>query len=240
MPVPDFDTAAITADLDLVDQATEAFLAEVGGLDERSVHEPSLLPGWTRGHVITHLARNADGMARLARWARTGVEEPMYGDRHPRNRDIEEGAARRLEEQQADVRDASRRLAAAFADLSGPAWSVPVRTATREVLASDLPWLRTRELWLHAIDLGRGAAYRDLPPRVASRLLHEVARDLAGRPGMPALSVTAGDAVVDIPGAGAPVQVKGTPGAIACWLSGRPGPVTRPDGAPLPPLPPWL
>lgn len=235
------DTAAVIEEnLRLVEQATEFFLAQVGKLDEGSVHQPSLLPGWTRGHVITHVARNADGVARLAGWARTGVEDPMYGDRHPRDRDIEEGASRRLEEQEADVREAARRLASAFAALSGEAWSARVRTPHNEVEAAFLPWMRAREVWLHALDLDVGATYQDLPERFATRLLDEVAHDLSDRPGMPALSVTAGKRVLEIPGSGSPIEVAGTPSAVACWLSGRPGPVTRPDGGPLPPLPKWL
>ena len=50
---------------------------------------PSLLPGWSRGHVLTHLARNADGAVNLLTWARTGVETPQYvsqEQREPRHR----------------------------------------------------------------------------------------------------------------------------------------------------------
>lgn len=234
------DTTAIQDDLRLVDAGTELFLAQVQQLDGTTIHEPSGLPGWTRGHVITHVARNADGMARLAGWAKTGVEEPMYGDRHPRNRDIEEGAARGPAEQEADVRESSRRLATTFDGLSGEAWSARVRTATREIDASYLPWMRAREVWLHAIDLDAGAGDRDLPDAFAVRLLGDLVGDLSDRPGMPALVLLAGDRTLDLHGGGEPIRVAGTPAAIACWLSGRAGNVTRPDGAPLPSLPAWL
>jgi len=234
------DTTAIQDDRRLVDEGTELFLAQVRQLDGTTIHEPSALPGWTRGHIITHIARNGDGMARLATWARTGVEEPMYSDEHPRNRDIEAGAARGPEEQEADVQESARRLAAAFNALSGEAWSAQVRTATREVEASQLPWMRAREVWLHAIDLGAGAGDRDLPDAFAVRLLDDLVRDLSDRPGMPALVIEAGDTRREVPGDGEPVHVTGTPAAVACWLSGRAGAVTRPDGAPLPRLPAWL
>src|SRR5256885_15091039 len=56
--------------------------------------EPSLLPGWTRGHVLTHVARNGDGLGNLLRWARTGTETPMYASREARRADIEAGAGR--------------------------------------------------------------------------------------------------------------------------------------------------
>lgn len=234
------DTAVVDDNLRLAQEATDFFLLQVGKLDETSVHEPSLLPGWTRGHVMTHVARNADGVARLAGWARTGIEEAMYGDRHPRNRDIEEGATRSLREQETDVRESARRLAAAFAELSGDAWSARIRTPHQETEASFLPWMRAREVWLHTVDLDTGASPQDLPARFATRLLDELVGDLSGRPDMPALVLECGERPIEVRGAGSPVHIAGTPAAVACWLAGRPSPVTRPDGAPLPPLPVWL
>ena len=61
-----------------VDQATARLLATVRAFDDEDVKAPSGLPGWTRGHVLTHLARNADGSGNLLTWARTGVETPQY------------------------------------------------------------------------------------------------------------------------------------------------------------------
>ena len=58
--------------------ATGRLLTVAGTLTDAEVAEPSLLPGWTRGHVLTHLARNADGLANLLRWAGTGIETPVY------------------------------------------------------------------------------------------------------------------------------------------------------------------
>ena len=69
-----------------VEQATEALLRTADGLDDRAVAGPSLLPGWTRGHVLTHVARNADAMTNLLTWARTGVETPAYASPEARGR----------------------------------------------------------------------------------------------------------------------------------------------------------
>lgn len=60
---------------------TEFLLRAVGALPDDALADPSRLPGWTRAHVVGHLARNADALTRLATWARTGVETPMYGSR---------------------------------------------------------------------------------------------------------------------------------------------------------------
>ena len=52
-------------------QAVERAAAE---LDPGQVAGPSRLPGWSRGHVLSHLARNADALVNLLTWARTGIE----------------------------------------------------------------------------------------------------------------------------------------------------------------------
>ena len=47
------------AALESLADATAGLIMGVGGLTDADPREPSLLPGWTRGHVLTHLARNA-------------------------------------------------------------------------------------------------------------------------------------------------------------------------------------
>ena len=69
-----------------IGEATDRLLASAGALTDTGVREPSLLPGWTRGHVLTHIARNADGLGNLLRWARTGITTPMYASREARRR----------------------------------------------------------------------------------------------------------------------------------------------------------
>ena len=74
--------------------STDRLLATAGALDDAQAAAPSRLPGWTRGHILTHLARNADGFRNLLIWARTGTETPMYPSEESRDRDIEAGARR--------------------------------------------------------------------------------------------------------------------------------------------------
>src|SRR6266567_8535421 len=65
--------------------ATDRLLATAAGLTDRQAREPSLLPGWSRGHVLVHLARNADGLRNLLIWARTGVVTPQYPSQQARD-----------------------------------------------------------------------------------------------------------------------------------------------------------
>ena len=75
--------------LDRVAAATDRVLVTATALSDDQAREPSLLPGWSRGHVLTHIARNADGLGNLLRWARTGTETPMYTSAESRSADID-------------------------------------------------------------------------------------------------------------------------------------------------------
>src|SRR5262245_61714365 len=77
---------------------------------------PSLLPGWTRGHVLTHIARNADSFVRLLDAARNGEVVAQYaGGVEGRNADIEAGSTRDWDSLVDDVRSSARQLDEVFA-----------------------------------------------------------------------------------------------------------------------------
>ncbi len=101
-----------------VDRHTEQLLATARSLDPGSLGQPSLCPGWTRGHVLTHIARNADALVNLVTNATTGSSTPMYASPDSREADIEAGAGRPLAEQVADLEASAARFAAAAAGLS--------------------------------------------------------------------------------------------------------------------------
>ncbi len=77
-----------------ISEATDRLIESASALADGQLRDPSLLPGWSRGHVLTHLARNADGLSNLLIWARTGVETPQYTSRDDRDAQIEEGSGR--------------------------------------------------------------------------------------------------------------------------------------------------
>ena len=74
-----------------VDAATSRLLRTAASFDTADLAAASLLPGWTRGHVLAHLARNADGFVNLLTAARTGEALPMYASLEARTADIEAG-----------------------------------------------------------------------------------------------------------------------------------------------------
>jgi maleylpyruvate isomerase len=238
----------VTVPTELLEEmaAGEAFvLAQVHPLDDAGFAEPSRLPGWTRAHIVAHLARNADALCNLLAWARTGVETPMYPSREKRADDIETGATQAPAVLRAELVTASERLAGTASDHPDEAWEAEVRTASnRRIPASEVPWMRMRETWVHAVDLGLGAAFDDVPASVVVRLLDEVAGGLADRADCPAMVLAADDAHRSwtVGPSGPTVTVRGTGPRLLAWLIGRDtgDGLHSSDGRPPPQSPPWL
>jgi len=202
-----------------VDQATEGLLRTAESLDDAAVAGPSLLPGWSRGHVLTHLARQADAMTNLLTWARTGVETPAYPSAAARAEGIEAGSGRPLAEQITDLRAAHERMADAAAAMPAEAWVFHI--PTRNQLAAALPWVRLREVEVHHIDLDAGHTPTDWTDAFALRLL----REIVGGSGPEAPAIVLRPYGIEHPlvigeSENAPV-IGGPTRAIAAWLAGR-------------------
>lgn len=232
MSRPDVELAWVANGQVLLEQA-------VAGLDDLCA--PSRLPGWTRGHVVTHVARNAEGLTRLLSWAQTGVETPMYPSRQAREADIEAGAGRPLAEQLEDLHRTGAAFAARAAQLSARQWRAVVRNMSNPPCpASQVVWMRVREVWLHLVDLDAGAELDALPEDVAAALVRDVAGELGPRMPVPVtVQIPGGEQIHVGPPDGSPVAVSGSVQELAGWLTGRCAGtgLTAPAGLPEPP--PW-
>ncbi len=192
-------------------------------LEPAQVAEPSRLPGWTRGHVLAHLSRNADALVNLLTWARTGTEARMYASPTERADGIEAGAYRALPEQLADLSAADQRFTAAAAAVPADRREFTVLSAQgREIPAREVPWLRVREAWLHLVDLDVAFEVDDIPADVAWTLAADVAGWMSSRTPVTAELRAGGrpDPIKLGQGEKAAV-VEGTPQRIAGWLTGR-------------------
>jgi maleylpyruvate isomerase len=222
--------------IDLARRGDAFFFAQLEQLDDDALHEPCALPGWTRAHVVGHMARNADALVNLLTWARTGVETPMYPSREARAAGIEATSQKSAAELRADAQAASTRL---FDDVEGmpeEAWDAPIRTALgRAIPASEVPWMRIRESWVHTVDLDAGATFEQLPGAVVVDLIDEVASGLAGRADCTPMVVDIRERSWRVGGEGDAVTVSGSAPEVLAWIIGR-GP--GPSGAPG--APQWL
>lgn len=214
------DPAVYDRAIALLAAVTDDLLDDVRTLDDDAVRAPSLLPGWTRGHVLTHIARNADAMCNLLEWARTGVEHPMYASREQRDADIEAGAGRSAADLEADVESSAERLLAALAALPAESRSATVRSgAGTPMPASDVLWARIREVAYHHVDLGTGRRFRDLPAPVVARGLPEAVQRTGVDP--------------------AAIGVRGSAADLLGWLTGREDGASLDADGPLPDVPGW-
>jgi maleylpyruvate isomerase len=218
-----------------VDRATQRLLRTAADLDDAACAGPSALPGWTRGHVLTHVARNADAYTNLLVGAATGRDVPGYASPTARAEGIEAGYARPVAEQLDDVRAAHERFAAAAADVPADGWA-RVLAATGHP-AAMVPWARLREVEVHHVDLAAGYGPAQWSQAFALRLLREVVDGLTGEQ---PLLLRPDD--IDHPFAvgdrAAAVTVTGPAWAIAAWLTGRGDGAelaASPGGLPTPP-----
>ena len=220
-----------------VDQATERLIRTAETLDDDAVRAPSALPGWNVGHVLTHVARNADAYTNLLTWARTGVETPAYATPTARADGIDDGADRPVAEQVADLREAHERFADAAAAMPAEAWTFFLTPTGAS--AAAIPWARLREVEVHHVDLGRGYTPEDWSDAFALRLLREMVSgfdDFAV-----VLRPHGADHAFTIGAAGDAPTVSGPTRSIAAWLAGRGDGAdltVSPDGA-LPQPPRW-
>lgn len=240
MPEPEPPAAhlgpeGIPAALELLDVETGKLLATVATLTDEDLAEPSLCPSWSRGHIVTHLARNAESLIRLVVWARTGVRTPQYPSQASRDADIEDGAPRPAQEQAEDLRRGCDLVRDALAALALPLETHAIETSAGPIDPRVLPLRRLNEVVLHHLDLTSGFTLADAHPLAVIDLLKLAVARLAANPSAPSVTLQTeeGERYV-VRGGGPPVT--GSAAALLGWLTRGLSDDLRSDG-PLPKLP---
>ena len=147
-----------------IDDATTLLLDTAARLTDEQAGQPSLLPGWSRGHLLTHIARSGDVLRSLLDGARTGVPGSGYADAQAREADIEAGARRSVTELTADLRESAARWQAAVDAMPDECWATEVSLqGFPRVPASRLLIVRLVEIELHHVDLGLDYRSTDWP-----------------------------------------------------------------------------
>ncbi|GAB3867871.1 maleylpyruvate isomerase family mycothiol-dependent enzyme [Nocardioides maradonensis] len=203
--------------IEAVLDATDRYLSSLEEVTDEQLREPSLLPGWTRGHVVAHVALNAHGSARALRGARTGEPVAMYDSQDQRNADVEERSAGSAEDLRAFSQMSALRLAGELRLMKvgvtiervpdGPVMDAPTIVEAR--------W---REVEVHRADLGLGYAPTDWPLPFAAFALEAAAAD---RGDQVSLTLHAHDLERTFLVGGGGHGVAGRAGDLAWWLLGR-------------------
>jgi maleylpyruvate isomerase len=142
---------------DVLDMATQRLIDEARLLAGSDLRAPSLLPGWSRAHVLAHLARGADAMRNLLIGARAGQDRPAYASPEARDAGIDSSAAAEAKDLVDDLAGSAMALRTVAGQLPDEAWRYRVRVLDRPRFpASQLLTRRLAEVELHHCDLGAG------------------------------------------------------------------------------------
>ncbi|HZY00620.1 MAG TPA: maleylpyruvate isomerase family mycothiol-dependent enzyme [Dermatophilaceae bacterium] len=231
-------TSHLSDNLTLLDHETSLLVRTAATLDDATIRAASRCEGWTRAHVLSHIARNADGLANLVSWAVTGTPVAMYESPQARDEDIAAGSTRSAQEILNDLTESAARFAAAATGLAGPPERSEVEMRTgRRVLGGQLPTLRLLEVVFHHVDLDAGYTFADADPGFVRRAIRNAVERMKASGNAPAISLRGDNGDTWSVGEGAQ-EVTGTNAALLLWLA-------RSDGAgvsgkdALPELPAW-
>ncbi|WP_165356789.1 maleylpyruvate isomerase family mycothiol-dependent enzyme [Nocardioides zhouii] len=207
---------------DLLAEADQALVRTVDGLPDDAYAEPSLLPDWTRAHVVAHLTLNAEGLAGVLHGAHLGHPRTMYSSLEARNGDIAELATT----DPADLRERFLTSVGVLGEALGAMvdddWDgrfERVPGAGTDISVAQVPLMRLREAEIHHADLGADYTAADWPEAFRVILLESMTKrpypaPFEARPTDLDRTWHYGE------GGGGPV-VTGTSAAIGWWLTGR-------------------
>jgi maleylpyruvate isomerase len=197
----------------------DALLAAVAQLTDEALAGPSALEGWTRGHVLSHIAGVGGAMLRQALAAARGEVVPVYASQDARNAEIEAGSGRTAAEHLAVLEGLRDGMARAWPEPGSPLWDAPSGYRGGPLSGCLLGWWR--EVRIHSVDALAGTAqevgYETWDDALSAHLREFLA-----------IRLPAGVAVDD---------VEGDPRDVTAWLAGR-VPATPLTGD-LPELGPW-
>ena len=250
--------ATLEAELARLRVSTAALLASIEALRDADVSAPSLLPDWSRGHVLAHIARNADGILNLIVWARTASTVPMYESADRRTADIEAGSGLPAEALRSDIAQGAQRVDDALTgvlELDEESLAEvmnrlvqfgPPRPQAPMVAFSWVPLLRRREVEVHHVDLALSYGPADWPDDFVVTNLDLIAKRVADTHESPvAVLETTTDhgratSQWNLSEKSGPTLI-GDQGELLGWLMGRgTGTSLRmSDGTAIPAPPPW-
>lgn len=211
----------VAAHRSLLQDANARLVRTVDGLADDDWGAATALPGWTRAHVVAHLALNSEGLAAALAGVVAGETVPMYASQEARDGDIEELARAEPEELRARLLAGVTVLDDALTAVPEDAWGASIERTPgsgRAFVAAAVPGMRLREVEIHHADLGAGYTHRDWPAEFSALVLDAMAK--RGAAADPFTADPADLAGTWSFGEGGPT-VSGSAADLAWWLTGR-------------------
>ncbi|MEV8509799.1 maleylpyruvate isomerase family mycothiol-dependent enzyme [Actinoplanes sp. NPDC051475] len=209
--------------LDVVKASTDRLMATAEELEEEELRQPSLLPGWSRAHVLTHLARGADSRRRLLLSARIDATIEQYPDEETREREINEGAQRPRSTILADLRTSAELLTEAIAQHPNDRWDeLGCWLGARERPVREVVSTRLQELEIHHADLNAGYGHQAWPHWFVAEELQRTVDEMSDTDEVAPVTLHATDTGTGYQvGNNATVVIRGAQADLFAWLIGR-------------------
>lgn len=215
--------------LDQIRDADHALVRTVDALPDESYAQPTLLPGWTRGHVLAHLALNAEGLARVLTGAHIGEARTMYDSQDDRDQDIEDLAAEGPSRVRERLLGSTTTFEQAVRSMHTADWADRFERTPggQQIAVASAPLMRWREVHIHHADLGADYGSDDWPDDFTVRLIESMAAFDDSEPFVVRATdldrswqLGQADTTGGSPGTTGPV-VSGRAAALGWWLTGR-------------------
>lgn len=215
-----FKTAAhLPGDLNRLDRETGMLMATVDSLTDDEFAAPSLCDGWTRAHMVAHLALGADALGNLITWATTGVETPAYPSREARDADIEQLASRPPAELKAALHSANKSFAEKAATLADGVKAKTVKTpGGADFDPFAIPALRISEVIVHHGDLDTVWELEEADIDALEDTLELLVERVSAREDFPGVTIGTDEREHYVIGDGA-TAIKGGRDAVIGWLT---------------------
>ena len=200
--------------------ATERVVCTAASLRNDAVLAPSLCTGWSRGHVLSHIARNADALGRVCDAALNGADVTMYAANDVRDAEIDAGSRRSAAELAEDVRVTAERLAPEIARIGPEHADLTVERTPGGVRipVERVPFMRLRELVYHHVDLDAGYTFDQVDPDLLALFLDDTVGRLGADADAPAMTITTDEGDHHVIGGGG-VSVTGSRAGVLLWLA---------------------
>ncbi len=231
----------LVSDLNRLDRESDMLLATVLSLNAEEMAAPSRCEGWTRAHVVAHLARNADGIVNLVTWATTGTETPQYPSPEAREQGIQEGAAQSPDDLKADLQAAIARCREALETLKGDlaTESLSMRNGM-PISPYELPSRRATEVIVHHFDLDTLWEFHEADTDALLDGIEICVGRLQADPNAPGLTIRTDEADEYVIGDGATTILGGRDEVLGWLARGHvEGHLEVEGGGDLPTLPSW-
>ena len=212
--------SAPAIELDWARRGTAYFARMLNSLCDAELNEASLVPGWTRRHIVAQVSYQARALTRLTEWAAGGPERMMYASETERLEEVEIGATLPPHALRGLFQHTAVHLVVEWRDLTEEGWDAPLRLLDDHPCTTrDTPMIRAREIWLRTMDLDAGGSFVDMPPAMVDRLLDQTTREWRAEPLVLLVENHADRRILLGSGAGKPIS--GCAADLLRWISGR-------------------